>query len=132
MLPRNSRFSTPFRPGLIALVGERAVGWCAIWPRDTYPQYVPAVDQRSSWAIPCLYVEPMADRSSVAQALIEAAVRLASENAAVVVEGPPPYCLPGDRAAIAQATNMFLENGFVQVGPGARMPELRRSVDLDY
>lgn len=115
-------------PGLIALVGEQGVGWCAIGPREAYPQYEPTMDQRSSWAIPCLYVHPMADRSTVARALIEAAVSLASRNAAVVVEGPPPYWLPGDRAAIADAIDTFLENGFEQVGPGARMPELRRAV----
>jgi GNAT superfamily N-acetyltransferase len=118
-------------PGLIALVGERAVGWCAIGPRDTYLQYEPAIGQRCYWAIPCLYVDPMADRSSVARALIEAAVTLASKNAAVVVEGPPPYWLPGDRAGIAEAIDTFVENGFEQVGPGARMPELRRAVRTD-
>jgi GNAT superfamily N-acetyltransferase len=113
-------------PGLIALVGERAVGWCAIGPRTAYPQYDPTKDRRISWAIPCLYVDRAADRGSVARALIEAAVRLASENAAAVVEGPPPYWLPGDEAAVAAATSAFVENGFEQVGPGARMPELRR------
>lgn len=113
-------------PGLIALVGERAVGWCAIGPRETYPQYEPTTGQPVSWAIPCLYIDRAADRRTVARALIEAAVRLASENFAVVVEGPPPYWLPGDTAAVEEARDTFLENGFEQVGPGARMPELRR------
>lgn len=113
-------------PGLIALVGERAVGWCAIGPRETYPQYEPTPNQQISWAIPCLYVDRAADRRGVGRALIEAAVGLASVDAAVVVEGPPPYWLPGDRAAIAEARSFFVENGFEQVGPGTRMPELRR------
>lgn len=113
-------------PGLIALSGEQAVGWCAIGPRYTYPQYKQTTTQLVSWAIPCLYVDPTAHRRRVARVLIEAAVALASDNAAVVVEGPPPYWLPGDTAAIQEARDMFLENRFEQVGPGVRMPELRR------
>lgn len=113
-------------PGLIALAEQRAVGWCAIGPRAVYPQYEPTTDRRIAWAIPCLYVDRAADRKSVARALIEAAVSLASENAAVVVEGPPPHWLPGDQTAITEAAGTFVENGFEPVGPGARMPALRR------
>ena len=115
-------------PGLIALAGDKAVGWCAVGPRRAYPQYEPTTDPAICWAIPCLYVDPSANRTSVARALIEAAVGLAAENDAVAVEGPPPYWLPGDPAAIAAATRRFLENGFAEVGPGARMPALRRAL----
>ncbi len=113
-------------PGLIAVAGDRAVGWCAIAPRERYPQYEQASDKGASWAIPCIYIEPKADRERVARALIEAAIGLASAHDAVAVEGPPPYWLPGDEAAIEKARITFLENGFEQVGEGARMPELRR------
>lgn len=118
-------------PGLIALAKGRAVGWCAVGPRDTYPQYESTADHPILWAIPCLFVLRVDDRGSVAQTLIDAAVRLASENGAVAVEGPPPYWLPGDSAAIETATKTFLENGFERVGPGARMPALRRNVSSD-
>jgi GNAT superfamily N-acetyltransferase len=118
-------------PGLIAIEGERAVGWCAIGPRESYPQYEQATRQRASWAIPCLYVDPAADRRRVARVLIEAAVRLASANAAMAVEGPPPYWLPGDAAAIEEVRDTFSENGFEQVGAGGRMPELRRLLHID-
>jgi hypothetical protein len=50
----------------------------------------------------------------------------ALRNAATAIEGPPPWWLPGDATAIALATTVFVENGFAQVGPGARMPDLRR------
>jgi len=113
-------------PGLLALIEEQAVGWCAVGPRDIYPQYRQATTRVNYWAIPCLYVDPTVDRTSIARVLIEAAVALASDNAAVAVDGPPPYWLPGDTAAIQEARNTFLKNGFEQVGPGARMPELRR------
>jgi hypothetical protein len=67
----------------------------------------------------------MADRRQVARALIKAAIELATRSAATAIEGPPRWWLPGDAKAIALATNTFLENGFMQIGPGARMPELR-------
>ena len=118
-------------PGLIALAQERAVGWCAAGPRNAYPQYEPTTEQAHHWAIPCLYVDRVADRSAVASALIDAAVRLASENGAVAVAGPPPYWLPGDAAAIAEATSAFVAHGFGQVGTGARMPELRLVLSSD-
>lgn len=113
-------------PGLVALTGQIAVGWCAFGPRNSCPQYERSIDRAVHWAVPCLYVCRAADRQSIARALIAAAVDLASENGAVALDGPPPYWLPGNAAVIAAATDTFLENGFARVGPGARMPELRR------
>jgi hypothetical protein len=112
-------------------VGERAVGWCAIGPREAYQQYEPAKAQRISWAIPCLYIDPAVDRSRIARTLIDAAVELASRSMALAIEGPPSYWVPGDAAAIAAAITTFLENGFEQVGQGARMPQLRRTLRRD-
>jgi GNAT superfamily N-acetyltransferase len=118
-------------PGLIALVEDRAVGWCALGPRERYPQYERASDERGIWAIPCLYVAPSADKSTIARALIEAAVEQARLNAASVVAGPPPWWLPGDAAAIIKATELFVANGFAIAGPGARMPQLERRLFSD-
>ena len=113
-------------PGLIAIAGEEALGWCALGPRYRYPQYEKANTSSVVWAMPCIYVAPTATRRAVARVLIDAAVALAISNRAVALEGPPPWWLPGDEGAIAFAAGVFLENGFTQVGPGARMPELRR------
>jgi GNAT superfamily N-acetyltransferase len=113
-------------PGLLAVSDERAVGWCATGPRSRYPQYPASTESALVWAIPCIYVEPTADRITIARTLIETAVAIATAKDAIAVDGPPPWWLPGDSDAIALATRMFLANGFVQTGPGARMPELRR------
>jgi hypothetical protein len=115
-------------PGLLAVSDERAVGWCATGPRSRYPQYPASTENALVWVIPCIYVEPTdeAERMAIARALIETAVAIATTKAAVAVEGPPPWWLPGDSDAIALVTRMFLANGFVQTGPGTRMPELRR------
>jgi len=112
-------------PGLLALAGERAVGWCAVGPRENYLQYEQTHDRRVCWAIACLYVDPLADHAAVSQYLVDAAVELARDNAAEVIEGPPPYWLPGDAAAIAKAADAFLACGFSEISPGARMPVLR-------
>jgi GNAT superfamily N-acetyltransferase len=113
-------------PGLIALVCARAVGWCALGPRDRYPQYVRNGESAAAWAIPCLYIDPGADRREVAHALIAAAADRAAAHGATVLDGPPPWWRPGDAAAVAQITATFVENGFSLIGPGARMPEFRR------
>jgi len=110
-------------PGLLALIGERAVGWYAVGPRDRYPQYKREHDQAHAWAIPCIYVDPAADRSLVGRALITAALELAEGSGAASLDGPPPWWSPGDPDA---ATKMFQDNGFKLIGTGARMAELRR------
>jgi GNAT superfamily N-acetyltransferase len=113
-------------PGLIALLGRAAVGWCALGPRERYPQYEDTKSGAETWVIPCIYVAPHADRVTVSRALIGTAVRRAQANGAAVLEGPPPWWLPGDESAIALATRTFLENGFMQTAPGARFPTLQR------
>jgi GNAT superfamily N-acetyltransferase len=115
-------------PGLLAVIDKRAVGWCATGPRTQYPQYPQRAESGLVWAIPCIYVEPTADRTVVARSLIETAVAIARSRSAVAVDGPPPWWLPGDAAAIAVAVRTFVANGFVQIAAGARMPELRRAL----
>lgn len=121
------RSGTP--PGLIALVAGRPVGWCAVGPRDNYPQYGDPLAGPDVWAIACLFVEESARRMGGARALVDAAVGYAATHGASVVEGPPPWRLPGDAGAIAAAKDAFLTNGFKEIGPRARMPILRRELD---
>ena len=113
-------------PGLIGVAQGRAVGWCAVGPRRRYPQYADTGGPGEAWAVPCIYIRPTADRPAVAHALLDAAAELAKANGAAVLDGPPPWWLPGDAAAIALATQTFVETGFVKTGAGARMPELKR------
>ena len=113
-------------PGLLAVNADRAIGWCALGPRRQYPQYESRNEIDIVWAIPCIYIEPEADRRIVARALIDAAAEAATHNSAAAIEGPAPWWLPGDAEAISLAITMFLENGFEQISAGARMPELRR------
>jgi len=77
-------------PGLIAFVGKRAAGWCAVRPRAEYPQYEGGSDE-GVWAIPCLSLDEAVRGSRVARVLIEAAIEYATARGASVIEGPPPY-----------------------------------------
>lgn len=113
-------------PGLVALSGERAIGWCAFGPRSRYPQYENEDEIEPAWAIPCLYIERSADRALVGRVLIEAAAELATSSGAVALDGPPSWWLSGDADAVASVTALFLANGVGRVGTGARMPKLRR------
>jgi hypothetical protein len=115
-------------PGLVALNEERAVGWCALGPRKTYPQYEEMQASRSNWAIPCIYIDPTAHRDRVAYSLIETAAERAIANHAAFLDGPPAWWSPGDAAATALATKIFLANGFDRIASGARMPVLRREL----
>lgn len=114
-------------PGLIALVGERAVGWCAVGPRRNYPQYEGAPDD-GAWAIPCLSLEDDVRGTRVARMLVESAVSHAAARGAKVLEGPPSYWFAGAQGVVAAARQAFLSCGFVEVGAGVRMPLLRRHV----
>jgi GNAT superfamily N-acetyltransferase len=117
-----------FSPGLIALDTERPVGWCALGPRERYPQYEKGQDDSVVWAVPCIYLARQGDRDGVARALLETAVQMARANAAAMLEGPPPWWSPGDDLAVAEAIDTFLKNGFRQTGPGARIPTLTRTL----
>lgn len=112
------------RPGLLAVTKDRALGWCAFGPRDRYPQYTQDVDA-DAWAIPCIYIPRSPAERAVARSLIGHALNHARSKNARLVEGPPVWWLPGDVAAIERATGFFLENGFVRLADGQRMPVLR-------
>src|SRR6476660_2699079 len=66
-------------PGLLALDGELAVGWCQLTPRVALPWLDRAwrlarVDGVPVWSVSCLYVRKGYRRRGVASALIDAAV----------------------------------------------------------
>lgn len=118
---------SPDPPGLVALVGERAVGWCAVGPRQTYPQYE-AEPLDDAWAIPCISLEDDARDTNVARMLVEAGVAYAAARGATVIEGPPSYWLAGSRDIVETAKRAFLSCEFVETGRGARMPLLQRRI----
>jgi len=81
-------------PGVLALDGERAVGWCAAAPREDYPvlahsRIFKPWDDRPVWSITCLFIEKDYRRQGLSTQLVKAACRLARKHGASIVEAYP-------------------------------------------
>ena len=94
-------------PGVVAFIGDDAVGWLQIGPRAEAPQWngarrvsapvkeADAEDPRV-WAATCFYVKSSARGQGVSEALLKAGVAYAKKNGARVVEACP---IDGDASA---------------------------------
>jgi GNAT superfamily N-acetyltransferase len=106
-------------PGLIALDGALAVGWCQLTRRDALPWLDRAwrrVDDLPVWSISCLYVRKGHRRRGITSALIEAAVRTAKRAKAPAIEA---YPLDGDLSPSSTGTgyvSTFARAGFRTIG----------------
>ena len=127
------RAGQPPPPGLLAYRGDNAVGWVAVAPRDEFARLsrsplLKPIDNKSVWAITCLYVAADQRRSGVAQRLIEAAVDFAADRGAPAVEAYP-IDTDGDATDTTIYTgtmSMFTAAGFTEVARRKHRPILRR------
>jgi ribosomal protein S18 acetylase RimI-like enzyme len=115
-------------PGLVALEGDRAIGWVSVGPRADYERIVrskviPTIDDRAVWSIVCFAVSAGARGRGIAAALLEAAVAFAFENGAPEVEAYPVAVEQGlaidDAAAFSGLLSMFTAAGFEVVAERA-------------
>jgi GNAT superfamily N-acetyltransferase len=96
-------------PGVLAYADGKAVGWCAVAPREAYPalersRILKPVDSRTVWSISCLFVDKKYRRQGLSAKLIVAATKFARSQGAKVVEGYP------------QVVEGFLPDAFVWTG----------------
>jgi hypothetical protein len=103
-------------PGLLAVSGDIAVGWCELAPRTALgwlarTRYLQAVDDLPVWSVPCFYVRRT--HRDVMGALIEAAVPVAAAAGAPALEA-----YPVDTARPAHTGNLFpgVASAFAQHG----------------
>lgn len=82
--------------GLIASIGSRPAGWCALGARSRFVRAVkvPTLAQRQGnddevWFVPCFFIRHEYRSRGVAGALLSAAVTCAKEHGAVAIEGFP-------------------------------------------
>lgn len=80
--------------GVLAFHGDEAVGWCAIAPREKYirlekSRTLRPVDSQPVWSISCFYIAKKFRRQGLNLKLINAAIKLAKENGAKIVEAYP-------------------------------------------
>src|SRR5215469_14992689 len=78
-------------PGLLAVEGDLAVGWCELAPRSDlawlgHSRFLGPVDDLPVWSLPCFYVRRTHRGQGVADALIGAAVPVATAAGAPALE----------------------------------------------
>lgn len=108
-------------PGLLAFVGDLAVGWCQLTPRaslpwlDTHTWRLKRVDDVPVWSLSCFYIRKGYRKQGVTSALIAAAIKAAKQAHAPALEA---YPLDPDLSPSATSTgylSMFLKAGFKEV-----------------
>jgi GNAT superfamily N-acetyltransferase len=125
------------RPGLLAYVGDKPVGWCALAPRHEYTRLersptLKPLDDEDAWAIVCFYIAPEQRNARVASRLLEAAVAHARDQGARIVEGYPIDHASGrllDRTPYTGVPSMFRRARFREVARrSAARPIMRRKL----
>jgi GNAT superfamily N-acetyltransferase len=126
-------------PGLLALDGETAAGWCGLAPRTElgwlgHSRYLEPVDDLPVWSIPCFYVRSAYRREGVMGALIGAAVCVAASVGAPALEAYPiDTAVPGHSGNLFPGVaSVFARHGFQVVA--RRKPErpvMRKSLSTD-
>jgi GNAT superfamily N-acetyltransferase len=115
-------------PGVLAYVEGVPVGWCAVAPREEFPRVARAAAKAApsddaAWSVVCFYVLRSARRQGVSRALLAAAVELATQHGAKVVEG---YPVEGGNNPFRGIPSVFTAAGFAEIArPKPNRPIMR-------
>jgi GNAT superfamily N-acetyltransferase len=109
-------------PGILAYERDRAVGWCAIAPRDQFPgldrsRVLARVDAEPVWSITCFFVARDRRHTGITEALIRESVRYARAKGARIVEAyPVEPAVKGiaDASAFTGLASAFVNAGFTE------------------
>ena len=79
-------------PGIIAYSKDKAVGWCAIAPREEYvrletSRVLKPVDDRMVWSVSCFFIHKEYRRKGLNIQLLNASVAFVLSQGAIIVEG---------------------------------------------
>ena len=122
-------------PGVLAYIEGRPAGWCAIAPRQEYDyltrsRVLRAIDDRNVWSVSCLFIARPYRGRGLSVKLLQAAVRMAGEAGAEIVEGYPviPYAqrMP-DAFAWTGTLSAFRAAGFREVARGSPKRPIMRA-----
>jgi len=117
-------------PGILAYIGEKPVGWCAVAPRESYPalersRILRKVDDSPVWSVSCFFIDKKHRNKGLSVQLLQASVEYVKGCSGKVVEGypiepkkdkmPPAFVWTGLSGA-------FIKAGFTEV---ARRSETR-------
>lgn len=128
------------QPGLLAYHAGRAIGWCAIAPRESYPalsrsRVLKPIDDQPCWSVSCLFVHRRFRGRGVSVQLLRAGANFVRSRGGRIIEGypvepkgnkpvPPAFAWTGLPAAFKAA-------GFTEVARRSpTRPIMRISLDV--
>jgi GNAT superfamily N-acetyltransferase len=113
-------------PGLLALDGDLAVGWCEVAPRTeldwlAHARHLEPVDDLPVWSVPCFYVRRTHRGRDITGTLIDAAVEHAAASAAPAIEA-----YPVDTSVPSHTGNLYTGIASVFTGHGFEVVARRK------
>jgi len=81
-------------PGILAYIGKKSVGWCAVAPRESYPvlersRILKSVDATPVWSVSCFFIHKNFRNKGLSVRLLHAAIAHVKDHGGRVVEGYP-------------------------------------------
>jgi GNAT superfamily N-acetyltransferase len=104
-------------PGVLAYVDGEPAGWCAVAPREDYGRLARSrvtapLDELPVWSVVCFFIRRGMRKQGLTKALLSAAVLLAAEHGAKIVEG---YPVEGKGDPFHGVASVFKAAGFKEV-----------------
>jgi GNAT superfamily N-acetyltransferase len=123
-------------PGLIACLGGKPAGWCAVAPRTAYPRLqnsriLAPVDAEPVWSVTCFFLAREARGRRLSVALLKAARAFVAAEGGRILEGYPvePVKSPYPAAyAWTGFAGAFREAGFTEVARRSPTRPIMRAV----
>jgi GNAT superfamily N-acetyltransferase len=81
-------------PGILGYMGDEAVAWCAVAPREQYPvlsrsRILRPLDAERVWSIACFYIDKRFRRRGLSVAMLNAAKTFVADKGGKIIEGYP-------------------------------------------
>lgn len=110
-------------PGIILYADRRAVGWCAVGPRESFPvlansRILRPVDDQPVWSIVCFFIDKDFRRMGLTEIFLKYAIEFCKKHGAAVVEGYPFDVSGKNYPAVFAFTGIasaYLKAGFKEV-----------------
>lgn len=84
--------------GVLAYIDGKAIGWCAVAPREVYlklenSRVLKRIDDKPVWSITCFYITKEYRRKGISSLLIKGAINYCKAKGATIIEAYPviPY-----------------------------------------
>ena len=110
-------------PGILAYYNGKAIGWCAVAPREEFPRLetgrvTKRVDDEPVWSVVCFFVAKPYRRQGVSTALLCAALERVRKRGGRIIEGyavePKKERMP-DLFACPGPVDVYRKAGFEEV-----------------